>query len=203
MLPGVIRILRLSAVERLEIIGNNEDVMLEPDDPSSAEFVLALKNCRLRALSLANVGLWLDGGAEVLVAVTRHPTLSCVELEDFSLDLDGDYEDHMAAIVASMRSLIAANSPVLTRLSFVATIFLNAEFEGVLDMLRLNTCLEDLTFYHAFHGLGQAFCHRVLLPAVRANTGLRCLSCVDLEGTGPLPRAAVEAMELVAARTRD
>ena len=94
-----------------------------------------------------------------------------------------------------MRSLIAANSPALTRLLFVASIFPGPEFEGVLDALRHNTRLEDLTIYHAFHDLGQDFCRRALLPAVRANTGLRRLSFVAIEGSGPLPTAAVEAME--------
>lgn len=69
--------LRLGSLEHLEIIGNNEDAMLEPDDLSfAAEFVLALKDCRLTALTLLNVCLWLDNkGAYVVDAVTRHPTL--------------------------------------------------------------------------------------------------------------------------------
>lgn len=199
MLPGLIRILRLGAVRRLEVVGTPDDVLLDPDDPCSAEFVLALKDCRLTALSLAFVGLWVAGGAGVLSAVTRHPTLRSMELTHENFE---DDDDNLAAIGAAMRELIAADSPALSGLSLDCGSLGDDDLQGVVDALRLNTRLEDLTLYYSVATVCDSFSRRVLLPAVRANTGLRRLSCVSIEGDGPQPRAVVDAMKLVSARAR-
>ena len=190
------RLLRGGALTYLTISHDNEALL---DAPAAALLAGALRECpALRSLELCRVRVLRDAqvAAALLPALTAHPGLRRLVLND---DIYGSCDD---ATAARLGALVAANSPLE---HLVVDLGLNHRGEEwlrpLLEALPRNTRLRELLC--GFHHVSEAFAHDALLPAVRANAGLRCLSPI-WRGTGiHFAPSLVEAMALVDRRARD
>ena len=103
----------------------------------------------------------------------------------------------------ALGALVAANAPALTLLKVSFCRIGEQGWRPVFEALRVNTHLRE--FHFGGGEMTNEFAAHVLLPAVRANTGLRELMYTATYGpTYPwqddLPAAGHEAMQLVRAR---
>jgi hypothetical protein len=169
---------------------NVEDEHHLLDAPAASLLAGALRrNDVLQSLCLRDVGLWCDGVATMvlLTALVGHPSLRELELRANKV---------AAAHVecAALFALIAANAPALQKLDVTDCHLGDAGLCPLMDALARNTHLRVL-FLQA-NGMSKAFARDVLLPAVRANTGLHMLAAALGRG---FPESR-EAEALVAAR---
>jgi hypothetical protein len=190
-MPALVRLLSSTALTELFISGTDGAQLL--DGPSAALLGDAVHaNSTLTSLSLDAAGLWRnpDAAAALLLALTGHPSVRAL-----SLAVNEIAEAHAAAAGAALGALIAANAPALTELDVPENRLGDAGLRPLLEALPQNTHLRTLIV--AGNNMSEAFAHDVLLPAVRANSGLRKLSA----GHWFAYFAAVhEAEALVAAR---
>jgi hypothetical protein len=143
------------------------------DLPGATLLADALRASRLTKLYFENKNLWRPNfmvGTTILDALVGHPTLRSLGLTHDSpatLNVAG----HVAA-GASLGALIAADAPALLELDISETEWKYGALASVFNALPSNTHLRSLTF----SGCGEAFVRDTLLPAVRANAGLRKLN---------------------------
>jgi hypothetical protein len=194
--PALARLLAGGALRDLHVSGaEHNDAHLLDDAPAAAVLAGALRsNGTLTALALRSMQLWSDAGAHaaaLLVALAGHPTLT-------SLDLTGNpppYEAPAAAaaaLAAALGALVAADAPALRQLLLTGCALGDAGTTPLAEALAGNTHLRALDL--VFGDTSEAWARGVLLPAVRANTGLRWLR------TDSDTRSHEEAQDVVAAR---
>jgi hypothetical protein len=183
--PALARLLGGGVLTELRIWNDRQRHLL--DAPAAALLADALRaNSTLTTLHLAGFRLWRDKEAmtALLGALVGHPSLRklCIH--------DGDMAVHAAVAGAALGALVAANAPALRELNCQ----LGDDGLGPLvDALPANTHLRTLSA--SLNGISEGFARERLLPAVRANSGLRELHA----GYSP---AVLEARWLVAARMR-
>jgi hypothetical protein len=170
--PGLARLLRGGTLLTLFIAGGNLALL---DAPAAALLADALHaNSTLTSLSLQHLRLWHDAAAAatLLGALTGHSslrTLSC---------LNNNVAGHATVSGAALGTLVAANAPALTELDVSGCRLGDAGMAPLVDALPGNTHLRKLTCDG--NGAREAFARERLLPAVRANTGLRKLLVTGL-----------------------
>jgi hypothetical protein len=146
-------------------------------------------NTSLTALSFAEAGLWRDAaaGAAFVGSLTGHPSLRVLKLSGNDVPVDA-----LGAAGTALAALLLANAPALQDLN-ISWCGLDGEgMRPVVEALRHNTHLTELACNQ--NNMSEAFARDALLPAVRANTGLR-----KLVAGSSVPEREAEA--LVAART--
>jgi hypothetical protein len=129
-------------------------------------------NSTLTALSLRDMSLWHSPTPEAAVpliqALTGHPSLRTLQLRAFvSYGDDAD----QATAGAALGALLAANAPALTALDISGVELWTAGHTPLFRGLAANTHLRTLRC--DWTGVSAAFAADVLLPCVRAATGLR------------------------------
>jgi hypothetical protein len=125
-----------------------------------------------------------------MCALTGHPRLQ-------QLDLSWNWPPHggvqAAEAGAALAALLLVNAPTLQTLDIQGSRLGDAGMGPVVEALRHNTHLTKLNC--SYNNMREAFARDELLPAVRANTGLR-----ELVAGHSAPER--EAVALVAARAR-
>jgi hypothetical protein len=140
------------------------------DEPAAQVLGGALRaNSTLTSLMLNSVELWHDPAAAVVLlgALTAHPSLRV-------LDLTYNHPDGAAgedAAFAALATLVAADAPALHDLDITNSSFRDEEVGPLVDALSHNTHLRSLRY--SCTCLTEAFMRDRLLPAARANSGLR------------------------------
>jgi hypothetical protein len=174
-------------------------------------------NATLTRLTLQFVGLWSRSDAEatatLLRCLTGHASIRFLDLSGVDHDDDGwrmhGDDDGQDAAVARMHQalgeLVAADAPSLRELRVSAARLGEAGLRPLCAALPRNSHLQLLECWQS--EVQADFVDDVLLPALRANSGLREL-CMDagylVSGTPDCGvyqmRPCEEAMTLVAAR---
>jgi hypothetical protein len=151
-------------------------------------------NATLTSLELGS-SMWHDAAisAALLGALTAHPSIR--KLACSSWYPEEDFGDAGGMIVgAALGVLVAANAPALQSLSLIDSRLDGAGVGPLLDALPSNTHLTELVLW-GNDTMTKDWVRDQLLPAVRANVGLRRLVLVGrTHGVGE------EASALVAAR---
>jgi hypothetical protein len=192
--PALARLLSGGALTELAVEEMGQQLL---DAPAAALLGDALRaNATLTKLSLTNLDLWHDpdAAATLLSALTAHHSMRNINVwQNPVLD-----ENALAAGTA-LGALIAANASALTELDMSQNDLGDAGLRPLLDALPHNTHLRELDV--SDNGMSEAFARDVLLPAVRANTGLRELT-MDDDDDGAAQECAFrrEAQALLAAR---
>jgi hypothetical protein len=182
--PALARLLGGSALTELRIWNDGQQLL---DAPAAALLADALRaSSTLKTLTLGCVSLGIDAAVTtaVLGALVGHPSLRKLDIHDVTMGV------HHAA-VAALGALVAANAPALHGLDVSYCLLDDAGLGPLVDALPANTHLRTLDVQ--LNLISEVFARERLLPAVRANSGLRTL----LAGDG---NAAREAEALVAAR---
>ena len=190
-------LLRGGALTELAISHDNNGPLL--DAPAATLLAGALRECStLRSLELRRVPALSDAriAAALLPALTAHPSLRRLILVD---DGNGGCDD---ATAACLGALVAANAPLE-----LLTLDLGPGQPGeewlrpLLEALPRNTRLRELCC--SSQDVSEAFARDALLPAVRANAGLRCLGpSWQFAGLHVAPSLG-EALALLDRRARD
>jgi hypothetical protein len=166
------------------------------DAPAATLLANALRtNTSLTALTLDSIELWRDAAAaaELMGALTGHARLRLLALS-WNHPHDGFLDDE-AEVGAALGALLLANAPALQTLDISYLPRLGGEGLGpVVEALRHNTHLTKLDC--SGNRISEEFARHRLLPAVRANTGLRALVARELGGK--VAAAVYEAVGLVA-----
>jgi hypothetical protein len=192
--PALARLLGGNALTELCISDNSRQLL---DGPATALVTNALRaNATLTNLKLSGIELWRDAAsaAAIMGVVTAHPRLQLLDLSFNRLALGGDGLE-AAAVGVALGALLLANAPALQTLSIGYCHLGDVGLHPVVEALRHNTHLTNLTCRG--NRMSEAFARNTLLPAVRANTSLRVLAASS--GDDDLV-AAREAEALVAAR---
>jgi hypothetical protein len=196
--PALARLPGGGALKRLVVIGNGAQLL---DAPGAALLAGALRtNTTLRFLRLAVVGLWHDAqaGAGVVAALTAHPSLRCLWLDNnWPVPAGND----AAAAGAALGALVAANAPALRKLYLAWCSLGDAGLAPVLDALPANTHLRVL--HCSDNDMSAPFARDALLPAIRANGSLRELVASEWWGgveDAVAPEEVLQAEALVKAR---
>jgi hypothetical protein len=167
--PALARLLSCGdALTVLRIDGNTGMHLL--DAQGAALLGAALRaNSTLTVLSLHGVELWqdADAAATLLHALTAHRSVRALHL---SVNAPAA---HSCVAGAALGALVAANAPALQELRVSHWRLGDACMRPLVDALPANTHLRALDI--SYNNLSGAFAADVLLPAVRANTGLRQL----------------------------
>lgn len=149
----------------------------------------------LITLSAATLDLTYDcflgmAAAGALVdALVGHPSLGWLGIR-----CKDATADERIAYGAALAVLIAADAPALHGLDCSSNHLGDTGLEPIVEALPLNRHLRTLMCHG--NGMSEAFAREQLLPAVRANTTLRALHCVDNEQ----PMSGAEAEEIVRRR---
>jgi hypothetical protein len=155
--------------------------------PAARVLAAALRaNSTLTSLALENVSVFDNpaAGAALLGALTGHASLRVLFLQD-------NFVARHQATGASLGALVAANAPALTELDVSYCQLGDAGLRPLFEALPHNTHLRTLGCLG--NDMSEACARDVLLPAVRANTGLRDVHTV---GVGAAAAAADIAREL-------
>ncbi len=186
--PSLARLLRSGALG-LNVAGGDVALL---DAPAAALLADALRDsaCALMSLSFRHVRLWhdMDAAAALLAAATAHPRLAV-----FGCHKNAVQEGHAGAVGVLLAAVVAANAPALTELDVGDCELGDAGMAPIVSALTGNTHLRKLTCFG--NDMSEAFARGVLLPAVRASTGLRSLVTFQED-----VMAMREAEALVAAR---
>lgn len=153
----------------------------------------------LRSLSFFMAGCDDDATAALFDALVGHRTLRSLKVTIWRY---GDQltvrtalaHDAARALGAALGAIVAADSPTLVALVLYRLHLGDTGLAYVVDALPHNSHLRLLTLLG--NNMSEEFARERLLPALRANVGLRVLKVVD-ENTGP---AAVEAEEVMSSR---
>jgi hypothetical protein len=150
-------------------------------------------NAKLTKLDFcrAHLCLDIDAACAFLGALVGHRSLR--ELRSV---LEVIMPEHCIAFGAAQAALIAADAPALRVLDCSMNSLGDAGLAPIVEVLPLNRHLYKLDMGH--NGMSEAFARERLLPAVRTNTTLFSLECVNVEADAPA--AALEAEELVRRR---
>ena len=188
------RLLTSGSLETLEL--SSLDVYGNPvlyDDADTALFADALRaNTTLTSLTLSRAGAsrHMAVAGPLLAALVAHPTLRELVLVD-------GYAAEPVALGAALAALVIADARCFETLVVHHLMGSDAGLTALVDALPHNRHLRKLDI-NCFDFTSDSFQRHRLLPAVRANTGLR-----ELVGASHLfePSAAVrEAQELVKRR---
>ena len=195
--PAAAPLARLLAGERLKrlaLMNSPPDVALF-DEAGAGLVADALRaNTTLEHFRLVATGLCRDTRAAqaVLGALTGHRSLN-------TLMLKCERPADPAAMAAALAAIVAADAPSLQVLDIHSFEFSDDCLAPIVAALPSNRHLRELDIAHDH--MSEAFARDCLLPAVRANTGLRKLVAAHMP---PLMRhlepAATEAEELVRSR---
>ena len=149
-------------------------------------------NTTLTKLDLSCPDFCVDTrSAELLLgALVGHPSL-CELWITCNEDLDA------TEFGAALAALIAADAPALETFNCSSNSLEDAGLAPIVEALALNRHLRELNVGR--NGMSEAFARERLLPAVRANTTLRWLTCAN-DDDEPEPDAVEEAEELVRLR---
>jgi hypothetical protein len=197
--PALARLLGGNTLEELHINNAFEQLL---DAPAAALLANVLRtNTSLTALSLDSIDLWHDtaAAAEVMDALTAHPRLRLLVFLWGNHPVDGDGLQSAKA-GAALAALLLANAPALQTLGIHGSRLGDAGMRPVVEALRHNTHLTKLDC--TWSVMSEEFARNELLPAVRANTGLRELVAAASPGGGGGGAAAREAEALVAAHAQ-
>ena len=153
-------------------------------------------NTTLTELMLCEAYLCADmsGTGVLLGALVGHPSLRGIVIIG-----EEPAERDRVVFGAALAALIAADAPALRDLTCYNTALGDEGLEPIVEALALNRHLADLDV--CGNGISEAFARERLLPAVRANTGLRELKVNDDLDDEVVP-AAAEAEELVRRRAQ-
>jgi hypothetical protein len=163
--PALVYLLSSDALTSLECWG-----MHPLDAPAAGALAAALRaNNTLTSLALHRAHVFAAAaGAALLGALTGHASVRALSLRGNAVP-----EENQAAAGAALGALVAANAPSLTKLD-VGDCLLNYDgLRPLFEALRHNTHLQELSCL--YNDMSEACAHDVLLPAVRANGGLRVL----------------------------
>lgn len=156
-------------------------------------------NTTLTSLDLSYNGLFEDAesAAQLFEALRGHPSLQTLKIGEDDLQNAG-------VALEALGLLVAADAPALTHLE-IGVVEGDFGLSWLLEALPQNTHLRTLLW--DWYGISEALVNDVLLPAVRANTGLRRFERQNYpdqlaqEQAQQTQRAGVlEAQELVAQR---
>jgi hypothetical protein len=201
--PALARLLSSTTLTRLKIFYNGAALL---DATAAALLSVALRaNCTLRELGLHMIGLWddADSAAVLLDALVGHASLRELSISQNEVATDADRE----VAGALLGALVAANAPVLVKLSLDICKLRDYGMLPLVAALPQNTHLRELRIVQA--NLSADFTEQQLLHAIRANTSLRYLDAgdiLDVDDEPPPPdaedalRLAREAADLVKAR---
>ncbi len=190
--PLLARLVRDGAL--MELLIDETEVQLVLLDAASAPLLCdALRaNSTLTSLHLGS-SIWADAAisAALLGALTAHPSLHKLTCSNWFPE--EAFGDAATTVGAALGALVAANAPALESLLLISTRLDDAGLGPLLDALPSNTHLTELDISGS--RVTQDCVRDVLLPAVRANVGLRSLR---MNGGQDSTR---EAMALVASRS--
>jgi hypothetical protein len=152
-------------------------------------------NTSLTSLQLSGLGFWRfpAAGAALLGALTGHASLRTLNI---SHNYVGPSLPAHAVAAAALGALLAADT--LTHLDLSVSAMGVEALRWAVEALRANTRLRFLDCANGkthFHQMGEYFVRESVLPAVRANAGLRQLAMDTHEWP-----CGLEAVALVAAR---
>jgi hypothetical protein len=184
--PALARLLGGDALTTLTL-----DVAKFSDAPGAPVLAAALRaNSTLTSLTLDDARLFRDAAvaAELLGALTAHPSVRALNVR-FNRVRDAGGP----TVGAALGALLAANTPALTELDVSYCELRDDGLRPLFEALPTNTHLRELRCSE--NRMSEAFAAGVLLPAVRANTGLRTLH------TGAETASERESEELVARRS--
>jgi hypothetical protein len=194
---ALVRLLGGDALSAL-FLKNNDDVTLLQSGPDGSAALLAAAlraNNTLQLLGLELVSVWHDvAAAETLLhALTAHPSVQTLSLSENAVRAAD-----RARVGASLATLIAANTPTLTRLSVSACNLGDEGLGPLVDALTANTHLRELECSR--NDMSYAFALERLRPVLLANNALRKLTLVhDLDASAASP-ALRQLEQLVAER---
>jgi hypothetical protein len=196
--PALARLLGGGAVTELLLGGSFEsEEQLWADEAGAALLCDALRaNTSLRDLGMCYFEAWTipAAGAALLAALTGHPSLRW-------LDMTCNIIDSAQQLAAALGALVAADT--LTHLDLTDCGLGDVALGPLFDALRCNTQLRTLHCAAErieIDHLTEAFVRDRVLPAVRANTGLRELWVAASDWDSASAR---EAEALVACRPWD
>ena len=168
--PALARLIREGQCTELGIYVEHGAGLL--DEAAAAELGAALRaNRTLTSIKFACLGLWRQpgAGAALLAALVGHPTLREIGL------WSNDVAPQFATVAGdAIAALVAADAPALKELRVGSCALGNEGLAPVFQALRRNRHLE--IFDCRGSNESAAFHANVMLPAVRANTGLRRLT---------------------------
>ena len=142
-------------------------------------------NATLTSLQFTDTQLWGDAAEVVLGALVGHRSLS-------ELVVSFEHATEPATMGTALGALVSADAPALKTLMFHGNDLGDDGLAPIVDALPRNSHLLELSLRG--NGMSEAFAAEQLLPAVRANTGLRTLVATS---TDDHPASAVEAERLV------
>ena len=151
----------------------------------------------LTSITLMCASLSCDTGAAAafLGACAGHPSLQ-------QISVSGERADSPAALGVALASIVAADSPALRVLYIPGNQLGDAGLAPIMDALPGNRHLQYLVMHN--NGMSEDFARLRLLPAVRANTGLRgLLACGQGDNKEAIPAAVEEAQALVNERLKE
>jgi hypothetical protein len=191
--PALARLLDGGAVTKVCLHPCSTDEVLWADEAGAALLCDALqRNKSITALHINGLDLWHipTVGVALLGALTGHPSLQ-------HLDISGNIVEEEESAGAALGALVAADA-ALTSLDISSCLVDDEALGPLVDALPRNTRLHTLICHDdelGFEELTEPFVRDRLLPAVRANTGLRQLDLGELQWA-----SALEAQVLVARR---
>jgi hypothetical protein len=191
--PALARLLSCGALTELACI---EAALL--DAPAARVLGAALRaNSTLTLLTLNNAGVFddPDAEAELLGALTGHASVQTLRLQSLRTDGPQTLSPHRADVGAALGALVAANAPALTELDVSYFALGDQGLRPLFEALPANTHLRELDCDD--NGLSEALARDVLLPAVRANAGLRALHASASASVRP---SLYEAERIVSSR---
>jgi hypothetical protein len=166
--PALVRLLG-GALKTLVLEGESELVL---DEPAALLLGNALRaNTTLTSVTFNCIGLFDEpaAAAALLGALTGHPSLRILDVCFNSVD--GRAAPVVATAGAALAALLAANAPALQELHMLDCDLGDAGLGPLADALPHNTHLRVLNCSR--NDLSEAFRRDRLLPAVRANPGLK------------------------------
>jgi hypothetical protein len=171
--PALARLVAGGSLETLLVHGEPSHLL---DEPAAVLLGNALRaNTSLTSVTFKFVGLFADAAAvtALLGALTAHPTVQKLDLSYNFNDAEEPTPAALAAAVAALGALVAANAPALRELRLDGCDLTDAGLGPLVDALPANTHLRVLDCRHNF--LSEPFKHERLLPAVRANAWLEAM----------------------------
>ena len=165
------RIVERGALSQLVInsCGRRNALMYAHESAALADALRS--NTTLTSLTLRAIGMESQpaAAAVLLDSLHAHASLRVLDMSANSGELG-----LRGAIIPALVRLVAANTPALTSLNVSNCKLLDAGLGPLVDALARNTHLRELRM--SDNEMSADFARDRLLPAVRGNVGLRCLS---------------------------
>ncbi len=172
-MSALARLVAGGALKHLSVEGNN--VALFDADAAHVLGDALRASITLDALYLRAVDLWQGVAdapgavaAQLLRQLVAHPSLKVLDVAENAVGT------HRAAAGAALAALVAANAPALEELDVSLCDLGDVGLRPLFQALHANTHLRVLNV--SGNGITETFARTQLLPAVRANTGVRELT---------------------------